>query len=144
MLMKKNLVKKIEVMSVIKENDYNNAFIHVVDIGVRGKKDLKTKLVLHKKLKEKYTPITFTLKHGDDLAVKTANHEYDGFKISEINLRYDFIKFTNGIKLKKGQVRCTDSKKLMHKQIENTIVEHFEKAKKTKVIKNKASISVFY
>lgn len=123
----KNLVKKIEVMSVVKEGDFNSAFIRCVDIKAE-KKGLKAKLLLNKKLATGYKATEIVVKDGEDLSVKTQNSEYDGFVVTEINKKYNFVKFANGIKIKLGEEQGGDRKELMKVQIEQTVQEHFEKA----------------
>ncbi len=122
----KNLVKKIDVMSVLKEGDFNNVFIRCVKI-IAEKKGIKTKLLLNKKLVNGYKATEMILKYGECLAQKTHNSEYDGFIVTEINARHNFVKFSNGIKIGLGEEQGGDRKELMHMQIEHTIQEHFEK-----------------
>jgi len=124
---KKNLVKKIEVMSVVKEGDFNSAFIRCVEIKAE-KKGIKTKLLLNKKLANGYKTTEIVVKDGEDLAEKTQNSEYDGFVVTEINAKYNFVKFSNGIKIRLGEEQGGDRKELMRIQIEQTVQEHFEKA----------------
>lgn len=123
----KNLVKKIEVMSVVKEGDFNNAFVRCTEIKAE-KKGIKAKLLLNKKLQNGYKPTEIIVKDGEDLSKKTQNSEYDGFVVTEINARHNFVKFSNGLRVRLGEEHGSDRKELMRVQIEQTIQEHFEKS----------------
>ena len=123
----KNLVKKIEVMSVVKEGDFNSAFIRCIEIKAE-KKGIKTKLLLNKKLTNGYRVTEIVLKDGEDLSKKTQNSEYDGFVVTEINAKHNFVKFANGIRIRLGEEQGGNRKELMCIQIEQTVQEHFEKS----------------
>jgi len=127
----KNLVKKIEVMSVVKEGDFNNAFIRCVDINAE-KRGLKAKLVLNKKLVNGFKTTEIVIKDGEDLAKKTQNSEYDEFVVTEINAKYNFVKFSNGIRIRLGEEQGGNREELMRIQIEQTVQEHFEKSRMLK------------
>ena len=123
---KMNLVKKIEVSSVTEDNNYNDAFIHVADIKIVSRK-IKAKLDVNKKMTNNTKLAVITVTNGDDLSIKTDNPKYAGFIVTEINLKYNFIKFSNGIKLKLGQEQGKDKNKIIESQIMHTIDEHFQK-----------------
>ena len=93
---RKNLVKKIEVLSVVKEKDFNTAFIRCREITADSK-GIKAKLELNKKSGERFKLASVTVKYGDDLFEKTDAREYSGFVVSEINSKYNFVKFGNGV-----------------------------------------------
>ncbi len=125
---KKNLVKKIEVRSVIEEGDFNNAFIRCLDINV-SKNTVKAKLLLNKKLKSGFKATEIVVKDGDNLFEKTQNLEYeDGYIITEISKQYNFIKFLKQPKIRLGEEQGSNRKELIRIQIEQTIQEHFEKS----------------
>ena len=123
----KNLVKKIEVMSVMKEGDFNDAFIRCVEIKAE-KKGLKARLLVHKKLSTGYKTTEIVARCKDDLSKKTQNPEYTNFIISEIDARHNFVRFTNGFRIRLGEEQEWDRKKIMKTQIEKTVQEHFEKS----------------
>ncbi|MCF8002470.1 MAG: DEAD/DEAH box helicase family protein [Halanaerobiales bacterium] len=123
----KNLVKKIEVLSVVEDDDYSNVYVKVKDFD-RSSRGIKAKLEIYKKLKSGIKRGNATVYQGDDLLDKSNGlEEYRGFKVSEIDLRYDHIKFENGITLEKSEVQGLDKKNLMKIQIEKTVEEHFRK-----------------
>ena len=124
----KNLVKKIEVRSVIEEGDFNNAFIRCLDISVL-KNTVKAKLLLNKKLKTGFKATEIIVKDGDNLFEKTQNSEYeDGYIITEISKQYNYIKFLKQPKIRLGEEQGSNRKELIRIQIEQTIQEHFEKS----------------
>ncbi|MEM3063001.1 MAG: DEAD/DEAH box helicase, partial [Nitrososphaerota archaeon] len=84
-----------------------------------------------------------TVKHGDDLFEKTGSNEYDNFVISEINAKYNYVKFSNGIKIDLGEEQGGDRTDLMRVQIEQTIEEHFRKYEKLKKLGIK-TLSLFF
>ncbi len=122
----KNLVKKIEVSSVTEDGNYNDAFIHCAEIKILNNK-IKARLNVNKKAKNAIKLSAITVTNGNDLFIKTNNPEYSGFVVTEINAKYGFIKFSNGIKLKQGQEQGKDQEQIMKSQIKHTIEEHFQK-----------------
>ncbi|MHB8603286.1 MAG: restriction endonuclease [Nitrosotalea sp.] len=123
---KKNLVKKIEVMSVVKEGDFNNAFVRCIKI-IAVKKGIKARLEVNKKQKNGFKVSEIVVEEGDDLFTKTQNREYIGFVVSFIDAKYNFVKFANGAKIRLGEESGGDRTELMRIQIEQTVQEHFEK-----------------
>ena len=122
----KNLVKKIEVASVTEDRNYNDAFIHCANIKIVSNK-IKAVLNVNKKTSDTIRLSAITVQNGDDLSAKTQNLEYSGFTVTEINAKYDFIKFSNGIKLKLHQEQGRDKDAIIESQIKHTIEEHFQK-----------------
>lgn len=136
----RNLVKKIEVMSVVKDDDFNNVFVRVLDITTQP---VSAKIIINKKLKSGIKVSSIVVKDGDDLFIKTNNPEYERFIVSEINARHNFLKFANGKKLRKGEEIGGDREELMKIQIDQTVQEHFEKALKLKPLGIKP-LSLFF
>lgn len=122
----KGLVKKIEVDSVVKENDFNNAYIRCLNISADAR-GIKAQLEVNKKQKSGFKVGRMTVKNNDDLFKKTKAPEYDGFRVSEINANYNYIRFSNGMQLKLGEDSGGDQEEIMKVQIRQTIEEHFRK-----------------
>lgn len=120
------IVKRIEVASVIKEGDFNDAFIRCLEIKA-DRKDIKAKLEINKKFATGIKPIHIIVKSGDDLEKKTDSDEYRGYIITNIDARNSVLKFSNGESIKLGQERGGEKELLMKTQIEQTIEEHFQK-----------------
>jgi len=123
----KGLVKRIEVLSVVEDDDYSNTFIRVKDIQ-SGARDIKAKLDIYKKLGSGIKRGAATVYKGDNLFDKSNGiQEYSDFTVTEIDLKYNYIKFSNGIRLYKGDIQGIDRENLMKIQIERTVEEHFRK-----------------
>lgn len=124
------LVKQIEVYSITETNDANQAFVSVDQIFRKNGK-LLTKLSVNARhgrggIKNKI----LQFKAGESLFSKTKLPVYENWVISEINLKQKSVQFTNGKKLRPGQLSGSDRQLIMEKQIEVAIREHLEKAKR--------------
>ena len=127
---KKGLVKHVEVASILKADDFNQAYMQLESIR-SNKNTIKARLAVHKLMangtvKEK----TLTVKPGDALEEKTGRPEYAPFVIDEINPAYDSILFANGTELSVGDSHGADKDALFKQQIRYTIEEHFRKQEK--------------
>ncbi|MHB1439987.1 MAG: restriction endonuclease [Cuniculiplasma sp.] len=123
----KNLVKKIEVLSVVKENDFNNLFIQCEDI-VADAKGLYAVLKLNKKQKSGYKITSMKISKNDNMEKKTNNPDYKDLRITKIDARWGTVEFSNGLTLNKGAETGDTKEALMRIQIKQTIEEHFRKA----------------
>jgi len=138
----KGLVKKIEVLSVVKEDDFNSAYIKCTDIKA-DEKGITARLEINQKQKAGYKIKTIKVKQGDDLEKKSKNSEYKDFIVSGIHAGYNYVKFSNGITVKKGEDLGGDKKELMKIQIRHTIEEHFRKQELLEPFKLKV-LSLFF
>lgn len=136
------LVKKIDVLSVVKENDFNTVYIKCLDI-IAEKTGLKAKLELNTKQKSGYKKKLFIVKNGDNLYQKTKFEDYKGYIITEINKNLDKISFSNGVSIKLNESLGDNKKELMKYQIRETIKEHFSKQIKLKPLGIKV-LSLFF
>lgn len=127
---RKGLVKKIEVSSVTESDDLNDAAVQCTDIMSRPS-SIRAKITVNKKTGRGVRSATITVKDGDDLAIRTGNPEYDGYVVSEIDYRYGFVKFSNGVKIKKGE-STMDRRQIMRMQIRHAVEVHFQKYKELK------------
>ena len=106
-----NLVKQIEVLSIVPDNDFNSAFLRCGRNQVRTR-PIKAKMTVNKKTINGFKNSQITVFNGDDLLRKTNNDEYNDFVIIEINARYGYVKFSNGVSIdiigeEKGGVKRT-------------------------------------
>lgn len=124
----KNLVKKIEVLSVVKENDFNSLFIQCEDI-VADAKGLYAILKLNKKQKSGYKITSMRVSKDDNIEKKTNNPDYKDLKITKIDAKWGIVEFGSGLTLNKGEGTGDTKEALMKIQIKQTIEEHFRKAK---------------
>ena len=70
---------------------------------------------------------TKTFGIGDNLREESGLAEYDGFTLSEINVK-GYVTFLNGVTLRRGQVMGDTNEQTMQRvQIRETIKSHFEK-----------------
>ena len=127
---RQGLVKKIEVASVIREDDVNQAFIRLDEITAR-KKTITASLTVNRLLRAgNAKAVSVTVKPGDDLQKKTNLLEYESFTVEEINPGSKIVLFTNGIEVKVGESRGADKEALFEAQVRYTIEEHFRKQRR--------------
>lgn len=137
------LVKRIEVTGVEQEDDVNLAFIKVNDIQSK-KTRLTARLSIHKLMNDATVKEqNITVKPGDDLEEKSKRSEYKGYLVDEINLLAGFVRFANGVEIKKNESRGADKEAIFETQIRNTIGEHFIKQERIKDLNIKV-LSLFF
>ena len=129
---RQSLVKKIQIASVIKEDDFNQVFVRVEEIRTAAK-TVQAKIAIHKRMasaaiKEK----AFLFKPGDCLEKKAERPEYSSFVIDEINPGDQVVRFKNGIEIAVGQSQGGDQAALFREQIRYTVEEHFRKQARLK------------
>jgi len=129
---RQGLVKRIEVASVLKENDENRVFLRLDGIKTE-KKTITARIGLHKLMKDgSVKEQVVTVRPGDSLEKKAERPEYAGFEIDEINPGGGFVRFANNAELKVGESRGADKEAVFEAQIRYTIEEHFRKQAKLK------------
>lgn len=124
---RQGLVKRIEVASVVQENDANQVFLRLVGITT-VKRSITAQIVVHKLMKDgTIKEQVVTVKVGDSLREKTGRIEYEDFTVSEINPGFDMVIFTNGIEIVIGETRGADKEAIFRMQIRYTIEEHLRR-----------------
>ena len=137
------LVKRIEVDGVLQENDVNRPFIQVSDIQSR-KNTLTARLSIHKLMRDQTIKEQLvTVGPGDNLAEKTNRPEYNDYIVDEINLFSEFIRFTNGVEVERGESKGENKEAIFETQIRLTIEEHFRKQERLKPFNIKV-LSLFF
>ena len=137
------LVKRIEVDDVLQEDDANRPFVRLNNIQSR-RNNLTARLSVHKLMRDKTVKEqSITVKLGDNLAEKTNRPEYSDYIVDEINLFSDFIRFTNGVEVERGESKGEDKKAIFETQIRLTIEEHFRKQERLKPFNIKV-LSLFF
>jgi type III restriction enzyme len=99
---RQGLVKKIEVASVIKEDDVNQVFIRLDEILSKANR-VTASFTVNKLMKTgtiKQTSIS--VKPGDNLMDKTTLPEYKQFIVEEINPTSKSVLFGNGGRITRG------------------------------------------
>ncbi|PWG17150.1 restriction endonuclease [Salibaculum griseiflavum] len=129
---RQGLVKRIEVASVVQQDNENMPFVRVEELNAT-KRTVSAKLSVHKlmatgKIQEK--PIT--VRSGDSLVEKTGRAEYEGFVVDEINPGSGFIRFANNQELALGGEQGSDRDAIFEAQIAFTIEEHFRRQRRLK------------
>jgi type III restriction enzyme len=140
---RQSLVKKIEVASVVKEDDFNQVFVRVNEIRTAAK-TVQAKIAVHQRManagiKEK----AYLFKPGDCLQTKADRPEYSSFVIDEISVGDQVVRFKNGIEVGVGQTQGGDQAALFREQIRYTVEEHFRKQKRLKAAGIKV-LSLFF
>ncbi len=140
---RQSLVKKIEVASVVKEDDFNQVFVRVNEIRTAAK-TVQAKIAVHQRManagiKEK----TYLFRPGDSLQTKADRPEYASFVIDEISVGDQLVRFKNGIEVGVGQAQGGDQAALFREQIRYTVEEHFRKQKRLKAAGIKV-LSLFF
>lgn len=129
---RQGLVKRIEVASVVQQDNQNLPFVRVEELILQGRIP-KAKLSVHKlmasgKIQEK----TITVRSGDDLVKKTGRAEYEGFIVGEVNPGSGFLDFQNQVELALGGEQGSDRDAIFEAQIAFTIEEHFRRQRRLK------------
>lgn len=140
---RQGLVKKIEVDSVVKENDENRPYIRIDYIRAE-KSRITARIAIHKltvtgAVQEKMVVV----KPGDSLEERSGRSEYKGFEVDEINPGGGFVRFANNIEMQKGEEAGADKEAVFEAQIRHTIEEHFKKQARLKASDIKV-LSLFF
>jgi len=121
------LVKRIEVASVVKEDDFNQVFLRLDQI-MTHKNTVTARIAVHKLMRDgTVKEKTVKVKRGDSLEEKSCRPEYAGFDVDEINPGGGYVRFANDVELRKGESRGADKEALFDAQIRYTIEEHMRK-----------------
>lgn len=142
----RQLVKQIEVASVVTKDNHNEAYIKFV--GVTSKKNtIKAKIEIDKWEKGIIKRVAKEYKVDDDLYELSGNREiYKGYIITEINAKEgeESVSFVAHESLRLGEVRGEiDDDVIKRTQIRKTIEEHLNKELKLKSLGIKV-LSLFF
>jgi type III restriction enzyme len=129
---RQGLVKRIEVASVVKGDDFNHVFLRLDEIKSL-KKTVTARLAVHQLMKDgSVKEKVVTVKPGESLEDKTQRPEYSSFVVDEINPGTESVWFANGIEVKVGDSRGADKEAVFEAQIRFAIEEHFRKQRRLK------------
>jgi len=129
---RRGLVKRIEVASVVTENDENRPYLRLESVRA-AKHTITARVGVHKLHKDgKIKEEVVTVKPGDSLADKAARQEYDNFVVEEINHLEKKVVFTDGTELYQGEAKGVDKEAIFEAQIRYTVEAHFLKQAKLK------------
>ncbi|HRX10341.1 MAG TPA: DEAD/DEAH box helicase family protein [Draconibacterium sp.] len=138
------LVKQIEVDSVVTKNENPGAFISVDSFRI-AKNSISAKISIFINEKSGVVKKQLTAKVGDDLYVLSKNRDiYSGkYVINEINTKNQFIEFSNGQKVYRGQAVGGLTDQILREMVDATVENHFKKEKELKG-KGIKVLSVFF
>lgn len=127
---RQGLVKKIEVASVIREDDPNQVFIKLD--AVTTKKNTVSAMVTANKLfkSQAVKPAKFSVRRDDNLGAKTNLPEYRSFTVEEINPGSNTVLFSNGVEIGVGESHGANKETTFEAQIRYTVEEHFRKQRR--------------
>lgn len=123
-----NLVKRIEVNSVVDDPDYNQPFIRVESIAVTKSK-VTAKLKIDVQGNKGPIRKTVSVSKGgvDFYDLSNGREAYRGYIVDQIDAGGGYIAFTNGLIMEIGQVTGEHQDDVMRVQIYETVREHLEK-----------------
>ena len=129
---RQGLVKRIEVASVVEEDEANRPYLRVDGIKTE-KRTVTARVAIHKLMKDGTVKETVVnVKPGDSLEEKSGRAQYVGFEVDEINPGGGFVRFSNDVELRMGESQGADKEALWDAQVRYTIEEHFRKQAKLK------------
>ena len=124
---RQGLVKRIEVASVIEEDNQNQPFLRLDEIKIQSKKP-SARLGVHKLMRSGAIKETvLTIKGDDDLEKKTGRVDYQGYVVEEISYGGQFVRFANNVELSIGEAVGVEKEAIFKAQLRYTIEEHFRK-----------------
>ena len=137
------LVKRIEVDSVLAENDFNEAYVRLNKINTRPSLSATLEIDCNTPNGVQRKPVT--ARPGKDLYAKSGNREMyrDNYIINEIDADKGFVKLSGGKRLSIGETSGGLNDEIMRAQIRETVAEHFSKEKQLQA-KGIKVISLFF
>jgi type III restriction enzyme len=127
---RQSLVKRIEVASVIKADDANQAYLRLDSVSSQ-KTTITAKMAVQQLMKDGTAKEkALTIKPGDDLFELTKLEQYKGLEVDELDVAGQRVSFTNGREIKTGEAQGADKEAVFEAQIYYTTEEHMKKAKR--------------
>lgn len=131
----RQLVKQIEVASVMTKDNHNDAYLKLISVSNKGT-SITAKIEIDKRENGVIKRKAVNVKKGQDLfEISGGREQYSGYIISEIYTGKDseYVDFTSKDFIKLGEVRGEISDDIIKRaQIEKTIEEHLEKEMRLK------------
>ena len=129
------LVKQIEVASIRADENYNDVFIRLDQIGYsKAAKAPHARASILEDTPNGPREKKITLKHGSDLSRQTNRTGYDGFIVTNICAEkgIEHVEFANGKMLQLSQEEGGMGDEVLKDQIRQTVEEHFKKERRFK------------
>lgn len=126
-----DLVKRIEVNSVVEDADLNQPFIQLESVvATANKVTAKLRLDVRGVAGSRRKSVSVS-KSGVDLVDLSGGSEvYRGYTVYEINAGYQSISFANGVTLELGQTIGGHQEEVMRVQVRETVKEHLDKERR--------------
>ena len=126
------LVKQIEVLPVLAENDVNGAFAELLEVKQAAKGRLKADLNIHYQDKKETKKKKVSVKSGDDLFEKSGGNEAyrHGFIIDGMDFENQELAFSSGKTITRGGDGDAVRDEIMKNQIRETVRDHLAKEKR--------------
>ena len=122
----KNLVKKIQVLGVTEQENFNRPFLALQSVSGTGaaiRATVRTYVQQGGATREQ----DLVLKQSDDLYAKTKRDEHaGGYVVAEINVGEKWVQFENGLRLDSSAAIGAMRREIFRAQIERTIETHFK------------------
>ena len=131
----KGLVKKIEVHSVMSDDNYNDAYISLLKVERSGKRSLVAHVEVDKSDERGLQRQILKVGPGADLEQLTGRSIYEGYIVEPIVFGEKSIEFSNGKVIYEGQQDESLHEEIMKRQIEVAVEDHFQKQLATPTIK---------
>lgn len=121
---RRNLVKRIQVVGVTEIEDFNRPFLRLDEITKTG--GIRARLTAYAQESGRTREKEVVLKAEDDLHAKTKRDEHQGYVVEEIHAGEGWVRFANGVTLRKGDTIGPSRPEIFKTQIEETIRQHLE------------------
>lgn len=123
-----NLVKRIEVDSVVEDADFNRPYIQLESVKATSSKITARLRIDVQGSSGPQRKTVSASKSGVDLFDLSKEREaYRGYIIEEINAGYGYVSFTNGVVVNTGETVGGRQDDVMRVQVRETVKEHLDK-----------------
>ena len=139
-----NLVKRIEVASVVADENPNAAFVRLLAVDAAK---ARAQVTINHGQGSAYKAKKVWLKSGDDLAIASdGRQEYaDGWIVSDISFRggVEAVEFTNGAEVTMTEASASFDEEIQKAQVVETVRQHLDKERTLRTIGVKV-LSLFF
>jgi len=124
----KNLVKHIEVDSVLDDEDFNRPYVEVVSVEVSASGPVaRLRIDVQGREGPRRKKVTIRRPGADLFELSRGREQYRGYRVTEINAAHGYVEFGNGIRLDAGESSGAPRDDIMRVQIRRAVKEHLDK-----------------
>ncbi len=124
---RQGLVKRIEVAPVVTADDFNSAYVRLVEMASTSKA-VVAKLAVHQRMADgRIKEKAYTFRPGDRLSDRANRSEYETFVVDTIDIAARTVSFTNGVTVKEGVPHGADTAAVFREQVRYTVEQHFRR-----------------